>query len=51
MSKDKNTSSDQAKINKAIQDYQKKAKEAEMAAKIQNAILDEQRKQPGYTGY
>lgn len=47
----KYTPEQQAAIDKALKEQQERAKQAELDAMIRNAILDEQRKKPGYTGY
>ena len=42
---------EQAKIDAAVKEYQEKANQDVIDAVIRNAILDEQRKQPGQTGF
>ena len=45
------TAEEQAKIDAEVKAAQEKARQAEIDAAIRNKILDDQRSQPGYTGY
>lgn len=45
------SAAEEAAIQSAVKAQQDAARAAEIEAEIRNRILDEQRKQPGYTGY
>lgn len=45
------TPEEQARIDAEVKAAQEKARQAEIDAAVRNKILDEQRLQPGYTGY
>lgn len=45
------TAAEEEQIAAAVKAQQDAARAAEIDAAIQNRLLDEQRKQPGYTGY
>lgn len=45
------TPEEQARIDAAVKNYQDRSKQAEIDAAIRNKIMDEERKQPGKTGY
>lgn len=52
MAKESNfTPAEEATIAAAVKAQQDAARAAEIEAEIRNRLLDEQRKQPGYTGY
>lgn len=52
MAKDqKLTPEEEAYIQKQMEEMKKKQRQAELDAIARNKFLDEQRKQPGYTGY
>lgn len=51
MASNKLTPEEQAIIDKQIQELKEKQRQAELDAIARNKFLDEQRKQPGYTGY
>ena len=45
------TAEEKYRINKELEEYKKKSRQAEIDAYIRNKVLDEERKQPGKAGY
>lgn len=45
------TPEEKAQIEKQLEKQRAKQRQAELDAYMRNKFLDEQRKQPGYTGY